>query len=61
MATDADSPLSLARDAYARHAWADAFDLFRQAEREAPLGIANLERLVWSAGMQDQDVVILAR
>jgi DNA-binding CsgD family transcriptional regulator len=55
MNAGADSPLALARSAYARRAWGDAFEAFRQAEHAAPLDVEDIERLMWCAGMLDLD------
>ena len=55
MKLDPVSALAQARDAYTRRAWADAFELFRQADELAPLAVEDLERLMWSAGMLDRD------
>lgn len=54
------STLSQARGAYARRAWADAFELFQRADLAAPLEIEDLERMMWSAGMLDRDPELLA-
>jgi DNA-binding CsgD family transcriptional regulator len=48
-----------ARDAYARHAWNDAFDAFSRAERAGSLRDEDLERYVWSAGLTDRGAELL--
>jgi DNA-binding CsgD family transcriptional regulator len=60
MQVDTVPTLAPARGAYARRAWADAFELFRRADEIAPLGIDDLERLMWSAGMLDRDSELFA-
>jgi len=40
---------SIGRDAYARRAWAEAFDAFSKANAAAPLDADDAERLAWSA------------
>ena len=47
--------LEKARVAYERRAWQDAFEAFTQADRESPLGLEDLERLAWAAGLSGQD------
>jgi DNA-binding NarL/FixJ family response regulator len=41
--------ISTGRDAYARRAWAEAFDALTQASAAAPLDADDAERLAWSA------------
>jgi DNA-binding CsgD family transcriptional regulator len=41
--------ISVGRAAYARRAWAEAFDAFSQATAEAPLESDDAERFAWSA------------
>ena len=41
--------IPIGRDAYARRAWAEAFDAFSQASAAAPLDADDAERLAWSA------------
>jgi DNA-binding NarL/FixJ family response regulator len=41
--------ISIGRDAYARRAWAEAFDALSQAGAAAPLEADDAERLAWSA------------
>ena len=40
---------SIGRDAYARRAWAEAFDAFSEANAATPLDADDAERLAWSA------------
>jgi DNA-binding CsgD family transcriptional regulator len=49
-----------ARDAYERNAWADATELFLNADAESELGVDDLEALIWAAGISAQDRVMLA-
>ena len=42
-------PLQAGRDALARHAWQEAFELLSQADREGPLSGADLEALALAA------------
>jgi ATP/maltotriose-dependent transcriptional regulator MalT len=51
--------LARARDAYARHAWNDAYEAFARAERAGPLRGEDLQRYVWSAGLTDRGDEIL--
>ncbi|CCV07745.1 Response regulator receiver protein [Mesorhizobium metallidurans STM 2683] len=60
MKADAASLLEKARHAYAQRAWADAFALLRATDEIASLGVEDLERLLWSAGMLDRDQDIFA-
>jgi DNA-binding NarL/FixJ family response regulator len=46
--------ISAGRDAYARRAWAEAFDALSQASAEAPLDADDAERLAWSAMLSGQ-------
>jgi DNA-binding CsgD family transcriptional regulator/tetratricopeptide (TPR) repeat protein len=41
--------VSIGRDAYARRAWAEAFDAFSEASAAGPLDADDAERLAWSA------------
>ncbi len=52
--------LGAARDAYRRSSWADATDLFLQADAESELGIDDLEALVWAAAISARDRQMLA-
>ncbi|PTE09055.1 helix-turn-helix transcriptional regulator [Mesorhizobium helmanticense] len=60
MTADAASLLERARHAYAQRAWADAFALLQATDEIASLGVEDLERLLWSAGMLDRDQDIFA-
>ncbi|MCV3209018.1 response regulator transcription factor [Mesorhizobium sp. YC-39] len=60
MKADAASLLEKARHAYAQRAWADAFALLTATDEIASLGVEDLERLLWSAGMLDRDQDIFA-
>jgi DNA-binding CsgD family transcriptional regulator len=51
-ATDA---LEQGRTSYQRREWKDAFRLLTSADRIAPLGAADLERVAWSAALTGQD------
>ena len=56
--------VQLARDATARHAWAEAMDLFVAADRDGVLGPADLEQLgtaAWWAAKPDQATEALER
>jgi DNA-binding NarL/FixJ family response regulator len=48
------------RAAYARRAWSEAYRLLFEADRASPLGVEDLERLAWSAGLTGQDRELLA-
>jgi class 3 adenylate cyclase len=53
----AEDALSAAREALDRHAWREAFDLFREADRMSPLGPADLETMAeaaWWNGLIDE-------
>src|SRR5512132_4135640 len=41
--------ISIGRDAYARRAWAEAFQALSEASAAAPLEADDAERLAWSA------------
>jgi DNA-binding CsgD family transcriptional regulator len=47
--------VSQGREAFARRAWADAFEAFSRADRDAPLGAEELELLATSAYMLGRD------
>jgi DNA-binding CsgD family transcriptional regulator len=47
--------VSRGREAFARRAWADAFECLSQADQAAPLGAEELERLATSAYMLGRD------
>ena len=49
MTRPSPASLSIGRDAYARRAWAEAFDALSQASAAAPLEPDDAERLAWSA------------
>jgi len=53
--TDVATNLEQGRAAYARRDWADAFATFFEADREAALGLADLELMVWAAGLCGRD------
>jgi tetratricopeptide (TPR) repeat protein len=52
--------LARARACYERHQWNDAFEALTLADRLAPLGAEDLQRLVWSAGLTARDEEMLA-
>src|SRR5262245_47812812 len=60
MSVEASHPLERARTAYARRQWADALSLLKQADHLSPLGVEDLDRLAWSAGMRDCDADLFA-
>jgi hypothetical protein len=47
--TSSPGPLERGREAYERHDWAVAYASLAAAEKVAPLGIEDLDRLAWSA------------
>ncbi len=56
--------LKRARDAYARRAWEDAYQLFSVLDRASPLGAEELGLLAWAAGMSgrtDEQLSVLER
>ncbi len=53
------SELARGRQCYATSAWADAFELLSQADKEVPLSVADLELLATSAYLIGQDGVFL--
>lgn len=55
MSEDALTTLRAARDAYRRRDWADATELLLRADSMVELGIADLETLVWAAGIAAKD------
>ena len=57
--TEVLDELTQARQCYATSTWADAFALFSQADKEAPLSVADLELLATSAYLIGQDDVFL--
>lgn len=61
---EARKGLELGREAYARHAWADAYASLSLADRAAPLGVEDLELLAKSAyliGREDEYLRALDR
>ena len=50
-----DDTIDLARAAFGRNAWTEAYDAFRAADREAPLELADLERVGLSAHLIGRD------
>jgi DNA-binding CsgD family transcriptional regulator len=52
---DAMNELERGRESYARRAWTDAHESLSRADREAPLGAADLELLATSAYMLGRD------
>jgi hypothetical protein len=52
-------PLDLARAAFDRRAWGDAFDALVRAEGDAPLDRGDLERLAWAAALRGSDEAFL--
>jgi hypothetical protein len=48
-------PLELGRDAYDRQAWHEAWRQLSRADRAAPLGVADLERLALAAYLVGHD------
>ncbi len=57
--TEVSDELARGRHCYAASAWADAFALLSQADKEVPLGVADLELLATSAYLLGQDGVFL--
>lgn len=55
-----DAELSRGREAYARRAWADAYAALSAADAVAPLGVEDLERLVWASALTGRDTEMLA-
>ena len=49
MTAPSHASISIGRDAYARRAWAEAFDALTQASATGPLDANDAERLAWSA------------
>jgi DNA-binding CsgD family transcriptional regulator len=47
--------LERGREKYAARAWAEAYDLLDQADREVPLADADLECLTWAAALSGRD------
>ena len=59
-AAKVSSELARGRQCYATSAWADAFALLSQADKEIPLSVADLELLATSAYLIGQDGVFLS-
>jgi len=57
--TEVSGELARGRQCYAASAWADSFALLSQADKEVPLGVADLELLATSAYLVGQDGVFL--
>jgi DNA-binding CsgD family transcriptional regulator len=53
------SPLEHARASFDRRAWSDAFEALARIEKDAPLDLADLDRLVWSAALTGHDEVFV--
>ncbi len=58
-AAEVSGELAQARRCYATSAWADAFELFSQADKDVPLSVADLELLANSAYLIGQDGVFI--
>ena len=54
MTAPSHASISIGRDAYARRAWAEAFDALTQASATGPLDADDAERLAWSAMLSGQ-------
>ena len=52
--------LERAREAYARRAWDDAYQLFSSVDRVSPLGSDDLSKYSWAAGLSGRDRELLA-
>ena len=59
-ATETSPQLARAREAYARRAWDDAYQLFAAEDRVSPLCREDLERYSWAAGLSGRDSDLLA-
>jgi DNA-binding NarL/FixJ family response regulator len=59
-ATETSPELVRARDAYARRAWDDAYQLFAALDRVSPLGRDDLAMYSWAAGLSGRDGELLA-
>ena len=57
--SDAAQDLERGREAYARRAWQDAYTALAAADRMAPLGASDVERLAWAGALtgRGDDVV----
>jgi DNA-binding CsgD family transcriptional regulator len=60
MAGDCDHKIDAARAAYSSNSWADATDLYLQADAESALDVPDLEALTWAAGLAARDAEMLA-
>jgi DNA-binding NarL/FixJ family response regulator len=60
VAKEISPQLSRAREAYARRAWDDAYQLFAAEDRVSPLCREDLERYSWAAGLSGRDRDLLA-
>jgi len=58
-ATGVPPELVRAREAYARRAWDDAYQLFSAVDRGSPLGREDLARYSWAAGLSGRDRELL--
>jgi DNA-binding CsgD family transcriptional regulator len=55
----AEPPLQRGRACYQERAWADAFEALGRADQETPLGTADLERLIFAAGLAGREEAML--
>src|SRR6185503_9743216 len=53
-------PLERGRACFERHEWDDAFVALSAADQAAPLGVEDLHRLAWSAGLTARDEEMIA-
>ena len=60
VAPETTSELVRAREAYARRAWDDAYQLFASVDRVSPLCRDDLEMYSWAAGLSGRDRELLA-
>jgi len=58
--TETSPELVRAREAYARRAWDDAYQLFAAQDRVSPLGRDDLAMYSWAAGLSGRDRELLA-
>ena len=64
MGSAIDDPAVIARDALARHAWQEAYDVLTEADRSGSLAGEGLELLAWAAywtGRPDETIAALER
>ena len=64
MGSAIDDPAVIARDALARHAWQEAYDVLTEADRSGSLAGEGLELLAWAAywtGRPDETIEALER